>query len=783
MFMKLHLFSQASPDGSEDFSFRATPYFRMVENLPRGPSEFQWSERQRKDLQTLWLEPDSEGARDRLAKDLASFAERLGWTLDADELEDAEDHGEEVLLTLNSAARELYFLPWEVIRVGSSDSYLADYSTALVRYAVPGREARPILGAPPDPGVLFAWSDGGGSVPSEEQGASIRQACEDAGAVFKEIARVGEAELQDALEDDPPSVLHLLCHGVPGPEGEPPRLAWSKGKRSAEVSATRLARMLRRYRKSIRLVVLSACGSGDGRQDVLFMSSLAQEIHKEGIPNVVASRYPLSIRGSRVLVKALYDKLLREAWSLERSLQHTRQQLLKADDDGNSHSGDAYGIQLYAHDTETFESENGIEARRQVLASYPFGTAEQPTPKSLPPRKEARLEAEVAHEVTGKATEGATEDSTEEATEEATEATEQILERLLDDSGASDSALIGQLQQAAEDTSLKLQVEKGSKGVVLTIDTTVDGAQRVLQAWRTGELSEDTGLKIFNVKVSKAIKPPLLLAAIRLLAGGGKAASASAGAAAVATATVSKIASVKVLAAVLAGIATITIGSVLLTDDEPPGDAPAEVATVADAGAARSSASPVTPRDAMPEPAADAAPEIPDAAPDAALRPPDAAVVAVVTPDAAVATKPAVKPTGSTTKPSTGTATTPPTATTSPATVAAPAVSQQGQYDPIGQRVRVSWTLPAGVAGVLVVKSNAGVVRGRPRAGTSYGVGSTWAGGPGAVVGVSSKKTSHIWSLPAGQTIWLALWAFDADKNYSAVEQFKFVAPAAPAIE
>ncbi|MGH2897404.1 MAG: CHAT domain-containing protein, partial [Solirubrobacteraceae bacterium] len=219
-------------------------------------------------------------------------------------------------------------------------------------------------------------------------------AAEAGGAAFTELGEVDERSLQAALDAGPPSVLHLLCHGLPGPEGEPSRLRWGASDSPSEITGPRLARMLRSHAPSIRLVVLSACGSGDGRGDPLFLTSFAQELHRSGVPGVVASRYPLSARGSTVMTRALYDQMLREAWSLERALRHTRQTLFRVDDAGEAHPGDAYGIQLYGHDTEWFVSDNDIEAERPILASYPFGTPAQPSPSREPPAAELALQLE-----------------------------------------------------------------------------------------------------------------------------------------------------------------------------------------------------------------------------------------------------------------------------------------------------------------------------------------------------------------------------------------------------
>jgi TonB family protein len=519
MFAKLHLLSQDAPEGGGGLRWRAHPYLRVVGAVPKGPAVFEWNARQREDLEALWRDPSAEGARERLAGDLAGFCDKLGWTPDAELLEDAEEHGDEYLLTLSAVPPELYLLPWEVIQVGAAGTYLSDYASAQVRYAMPGLPPRELCGAPPAPGVLFAWSAAGGAVPHEEQAAAIRAAAEAAGVAFRELAEVDEGKLQAALDAGPPSVLHLLCHGLPGPEGEPPRIKWGATDAPSEITATRLARMLRRQRGAIRLVVLSACGSGDGRGDPLFMGSMAQELHKKGIPNVVASRYPLSVPGSRVMTRALYDKLLREAWSLERALRHTRQALFRVDEDGESHPGDAYGIQLYAHDTEQFRSDNDVVAERPVLASYPFGTAARPVPSSGPPAAELALELEP-------------------------------------DPALDDEQLADKLRRLSEDGGLTVVAREG-RGRALIVYTTVDGAQRLLGAWRSKVLQTALGVIVGGLILTQGILPAF---AATSSAAGAVTAAAAAGKATGKTAVAIAGKAIAAKLAVAAVVASVVVG-------------------------------------------------------------------------------------------------------------------------------------------------------------------------------------------------------------------------------
>jgi hypothetical protein len=473
MFAKLHLLSQDVPAGG-GLQWRAHPYLRIDGEVPRGPAIFDWSERQRDDLEALWRDPSADGARERLARDLAAFCSELGWTPDPNVLKTSEEDGDDYLLTLSAVAPELYLLPWEVIQVGSGGAYLSDYASAQVRYAIPGLGPREVQEPPPRPGVLFAWSSAGGSVPHDEQAAAIRSAAEAGGAAFDELAEVDERSLQAALDAGAPSVLHLLCHGLPGPEGEPSRLRWGASDSPSEVTGPRLARMLRSHAPSIRLVVLSACGSGDGRGDPLFLTSFAQELHRSGIPGVVASRYPLSARGSTVMTRALYDQMLREAWSLERALRHTRQTLFRVDDAGDAHPGDAYGIQLYGHDSEWFVSDNDIEAERPILASYPFGTPARPSPAREPPAAELALQLERGASLSG-------------------------------------DELVDKLRQLSEDHGLIVVVKSvpGRGPAAVIVHTTVDGGQRIMGAWRSRRLQLAIGAVIGAAILTKGIHAAL----------------------------------------------------------------------------------------------------------------------------------------------------------------------------------------------------------------------------------------------------------------------------------
>jgi CHAT domain len=635
MFAKLHLLSQDIPAGG-GLQWRAHPYLRIDGEVPRGPAIFDWSERQRDDLEALWRDPSTDGARERLARDLAAFCSELGWTPDPNVLKSSEEHGDDYLLTLSAVAPELYLLPWEVIQVGSGGAYLSDYASAQVRYAIPGLGPREVQEPPPRPGVLFAWSSAGGSVPHAEQAAAIRSAAAAGGAAFDEIAQVDERSLQAALDAGPLSVLHLLCHGLPGPEGEPSRLRWGASDSPSEITGPRLARMLRSHAPSIRLVVLSACGSGDGRGDPLFLTSFAQELHRSGIPGVVASRYPLSARGSTVMTRALYEQMLCEAWSLERALRHTRQTLFRVDDAGDAHPGDAYGIQLYGHDTEWFVSDNDIEAERPILASYPFGTPAQPSPAREPPTAELTLQLERGASLSG-------------------------------------DELVDKLRQLSEDHRLIVVVKSvpGRGPSALIVHTTVDGAQRVMGAWRSKRLQLAIGAVVGVAILTKGIHAALAgtiasvtsnvasttskvatatgkVATVGKVAAVGQVAATGGKLGAGLAAIIGGVTATKVVAVVVLGSATIVGAAVYRSSTQPApaaSHAPTKVVERADAvvamapSPARSASGPVDPPAVAPLPVA------PSPVPPSPV-PPSPVPPSPVPPGATSRTTPAATPAG-----------------------------------------------------------------------------------------------------------------------------------------
>jgi WD40 repeat protein len=115
------------------------------------------------------------------------------------------------------------------------------------------------------------------------------------------------------------------------------------------------------FAPTLRLVVVSACHGGDAGAPGNSMGSVADRIHQAGIEAVVASRFALSVAGSKVLAEVLYGKLLGEPSSLEDAFRAARNRLFE---DLGATGLDHASLQLWARDRD------GWDTRPVVFAPY-----------------------------------------------------------------------------------------------------------------------------------------------------------------------------------------------------------------------------------------------------------------------------------------------------------------------------------------------------------------------------------------------------------------------------
>lgn len=311
---------------------------------------------------------------------LRAFVAPLGWERLADQIRDASAHAQRTVVTIRSAAAELYALPWELLTLKASGQHLGALPGVLLRYEWPETATAPERPVPRDgPGrVLLAWSAAGGMVPAMEHARHIEEACLAGAVPFSRdrdiVANLSLSRLRATLaaakkDRQPIAVLHLLAHGGPTRSmGDSYGLVLDgegEAGGAVTVDAGRLGQILAPYADMIRLVVLSACDGGNPGALGNTLGSTAQMLHRAGIAAVVASRFPLSVRGSIRMTGVLYAQLLGQLASLESALCPVRDAL--ADDAGTI---DWASVQLYARCADGFDTRPILFRPYVGLASY-----------------------------------------------------------------------------------------------------------------------------------------------------------------------------------------------------------------------------------------------------------------------------------------------------------------------------------------------------------------------------------------------------------------------------
>ena len=353
-----------TPEDPYGFRFKPQDYTLRTSHGGRKRAHLAWSTDFLDDLDALHGSSCDPAIVQRVGRALCSFLEPSGWTWHAQTIAAAIQRESTVLLTVRSAAAELYALPWELLPLEATGQCVGELPGLLIRYewpethTVPQRRARD---AGP-PRLLVAWSAAAGEVPAAEHIEVIGAACRAAAWDFKPardvIQHASVGKLADALdrakhEGTPIVALHLLCHA--GRAGRTWGLMLNGDDADEDgvaVDSWRLRQLLAPHADTLRLVVLSACGSAHGRE----FDSVAQTLHRAGIQSVVASRFPLSVHGAIRAAQTLYDAALSQQATLEDSFLLARKQLAR-----DAVRLDWAGLQLYAraadgHQTRPFRA-------------------------------------------------------------------------------------------------------------------------------------------------------------------------------------------------------------------------------------------------------------------------------------------------------------------------------------------------------------------------------------------------------------------------------------------
>ena len=332
--VELELVRAEAADDAFAFRFARQTY------LIRGPggayetAELPWSRELLRDLDEI-RRPDRDPATvARVGDMLRELLGAAGWARHEATIVEARAARRRVHLTIRSAAAELYALPWELLTLRADGQHLGALEHVLLRYAWPGTSTVAADRSDAPPRLLVAWSAAAGGVPAAQQLEAIRAAAaaagrDDADDAIVELPKASYAALADALDDAanagrPFSALHLLCHGAEAGSTFGLSLDAEGGEgRPAVVDAGRLQQLLAPYAHTLRLVVVAACDGGNMGEPGNRIGSVAQRLHRAGLQYVIASRYPLSARGSTRMAGALHQALF-EGEPVERAFVEAR---------------------------------------------------------------------------------------------------------------------------------------------------------------------------------------------------------------------------------------------------------------------------------------------------------------------------------------------------------------------------------------------------------------------------------------------------------------------------
>lgn len=314
---------------------RPTRYFLRRERGGYVEGVLRWNGALRRRLEAIRTRASSPEDRQVVGRALRTFLANFGWDQHEVQIREALAAGRPVVITIRSAAAELFRLPWPLLTLGDSDRHLGAMPDVLFRSEWPETQTAP---AGPNSGterILVAWSAATRPVPWGRHVDAIAQACERGDVPFDRTADVlgnatpkALAERLSAVDPEHPiGVLHLLCHGASigdafglgfdGENGSP-----------VAVDAAMMRELLGPFADRVRLVVICACdAANEGPWDAT-LGSVAQALHRAGFAAVVAPRYPLSGAGSVSLTQSLYRHLLEGPASLESAVRATGRELL-----------------------------------------------------------------------------------------------------------------------------------------------------------------------------------------------------------------------------------------------------------------------------------------------------------------------------------------------------------------------------------------------------------------------------------------------------------------------
>lgn len=257
-----------------------------------------------------------------------------------------------VHLRIVLSGSELSVLPFELARAPQSfpgeglDLSLQDSLPVVVTREIRRSRPLPVTWGVPEPKVLFVYAEPEGMTvpkvehlhalraavepwvewPEEEIGCSTQEMQEQRLPLLKKHLRVvpnaSIKAIQKICAEENFTHVHILAHGDHYFYAGEQRfgLALCKHdspKKKEVVDGEQIAKALRvekedgSGRSQPLLVTMATCDSGQQGSVLVPGGSIAHDLHTEGIPWVVASQFPLTKRGSVLMVDFLYSNILR----------------------------------------------------------------------------------------------------------------------------------------------------------------------------------------------------------------------------------------------------------------------------------------------------------------------------------------------------------------------------------------------------------------------------------------------------------------------------------------
>ncbi len=238
------------------------------------------------------------------------------------------------------SAEELAMLPFELAKniagtPGGEENWLSIQTATPICLTRRVRNVNTSLESWPQENIkiLFVASSAGGSIPFEQHLQILHKAIkpwlepyapDDKESLFKSTEKVMTILLNASIEDVDQACrkqnythVHILAHGMEDnkredkPFGLAMRDKSNPGKIDV-VSGRRFSAALHplKQHKGPTVVTVASCDSAAISSVIYTGASFAHDLHREGVPLVVASQFPLTFSGSITMVELLYGGLL-----------------------------------------------------------------------------------------------------------------------------------------------------------------------------------------------------------------------------------------------------------------------------------------------------------------------------------------------------------------------------------------------------------------------------------------------------------------------------------------